>query len=233
MDRRAFLKSASAGSLIMMSGCLGSDTVVNETVIGGGDIFFEAESGDTINFFAEVDGTGRAVGVVANSNGEILIREQITTETEASAETSASGEHAVTIAAEPTTTTNVEISISNNTSSEEKGTSEDQEKESVREVVETYFRALETEERNLLMSTLHPKSEQYEATIDTFVQLSRNYDLNYNYEIYSIEINNGIAEVELSYEAISSSPDVEDIRDNVTWRVEKYQGEWRLHSSTT
>lgn len=238
MDRRTFIKVASASSLTMIGGCLGSNTVVNETVIGNGDIFFQAESGDTINLFAEVDGTGRAVGAVANSNGDVLIRETITTETEASAVTTASGEHAVTIAAQPTTTTNVEIATTDSSTSgetqgqtSEEETRQNQKKESIKELVETYFRALENEERNLLISTLHPKSKNYESSIENFNQLSNNYDFKYEHQIHSIEINDGVAEVEVSYAATSPSSDVQDIRDTVVWRVEKYEGEWRLHSS--
>ena len=95
----------------MIAGCVGYDNVVDETVIGGGKLFFEAESGDTINFFAEVDGTGRGIGVVSDPDGDRIIAERITTETEASAETIVSGEHILTILSGSTVAIDVEISL--------------------------------------------------------------------------------------------------------------------------
>ena len=117
MKRRELLATASAASAIAVAGCTGGgnvdgELVLDETVIGGGNLFFEAEAGDTINFWGEIDGTGQAAAVVTSREGEgRIVEERVTTDTTASGQTENSGDHVLTIASGPTVTMDVEIGI--------------------------------------------------------------------------------------------------------------------------
>ena len=116
MRRRRFLKTTSIAGLAAIAGCTDGDEVegeivVDERVRGGGDLVFEAESGDTIHFWAAVDGADEGVGVVMDPDGNRLIEEDIRTETEASTPTDNSGEHTLHIASGPTVSIDVESEI--------------------------------------------------------------------------------------------------------------------------
>ena len=116
MRRRTLLKTASTTGFAAIAGCTDGDevegeVVVDEQVRGGGDLVFEAESGDTIHFWAAVDDADEGAGIVMDPEGDRLIKEDIRTETAASAQTDRSGEHTLHIASGPTVSIDVEIEI--------------------------------------------------------------------------------------------------------------------------
>lgn len=113
------------------------------------------------------------------------------------------------------------------------GDSGGDDEEAIRDVIERNARALENENLEDYMETMHPESQVYEQTEETTRNMFERYEMTVDLEIGSIEIDGDTAdaEVEQTIRETSGAPDYDGTRSKLTHELRTYEGEWRIYES--
>lgn len=106
------------------------------------------------------------------------------------------------------------------------------EEQAAKEVVKENARALENEDMDAMKATLHPESPKYDQTVAQVRQIFQEYDLTYDVEVESVEVDGEEARVDVVQTTRKESGPA--FRDNKMWAthvLRKYQGEWRIYDT--
>lgn len=106
------------------------------------------------------------------------------------------------------------------------------EEQAAKEVVRENVRALENEDMDAMKATLHPESPKYSQTVEGMRSVFQQYDLTYDLEIESVEVDGEEARVEAVQTTRKESGPA--FRDNKMWAthvLRKYEGEWRIYDT--
>lgn len=106
------------------------------------------------------------------------------------------------------------------------------EEQAAKDVVERNLRAYENEDLEGVKATTHPESPKYDNTIQGAQLMFSEYDLTYDLEIKSVEVDGDEARVEVVQTTRKESgPQFQDNRIEATHVLRKYDGEWRIYDT--
>jgi len=94
--------------------------------------------------------------------------------------------------------------------------------------------ALENNDVDRYMETMHPESPIYDSTESVTNQLLQNYDPQLDIEVTSVSIDGDTATAETTQETRieGSDPEFQENRADITHELRMYEGEWRVYDST-
>ena len=109
-----------------------------------------------------------------------------------------------------------------------------EEESAVRDVIQRQEEALENNDLDRYMETMHPESPIYDRTRSATAQLLQNYDLRLDIEINSVSIDGDTATAETTQETRieESDPSFQENRAEITHELRTYEGEWRVYNSS-
>lgn len=104
----------------------------------------------------------------------------------------------------------------------------------IRNVLQRQARALEGDDLDTYMDTLHPESPVYDESQQTTEALMEEYDLQIDLQIDEIQVDGDEAEVDVTQETriAESDPDFQENRSEIVHDCRPYEGEWRVYNST-
>lgn len=106
------------------------------------------------------------------------------------------------------------------------------EEQAAKEVVERNMQAYENEDIQGVRDTTHPESPAYDQTVQVAQVTFEEYDLSYELEVESVEVDGEEARVEvIQTTRKESGPTFQDNRIEATHVLRKYNGEWRIYNT--
>lgn len=104
----------------------------------------------------------------------------------------------------------------------------------IRSVLRKQARALENDDIEAYVGTMHPESPVYDRTEETTEALMQEYDLRIDLTIDEISVDGEEAEADVTQETriAGSDPNFQENRSEIVHDFRIYEGEWRVYSST-
>lgn len=104
----------------------------------------------------------------------------------------------------------------------------------IRNVLRTQAQALENDDIDAYMETMHPESPLYDSTQSTTSQLIQEYDFRIDLTIDSVEVNDDTATADTTQETRieGSDPNFRANRSELVHELRTYQGGWRVYDSS-
>lgn len=104
----------------------------------------------------------------------------------------------------------------------------------IRNVLRTQAQALENDDIEAYMETMHPESPLYDSTRSTTSQLMQRYDFRIELTVDSVEVNGDTATADTTQETRieGSDPNFQANRSELVHELRTYQGEWRVYDSS-
>lgn len=118
-------------------------------------------------------------------------------------------------------------------SDDEDGTGGGTDEPQIRDVLRENVRALENNDLDAYMETIHPEAPLYDSTEENVSQLIAQFEIDVDLTIESIEVDGDHAEANVIQEnrETSGAADYQDTRVYITHELRPYQGEWHLYDS--